>query len=96
MRRASSSSPLASSKCTGVRGRRKRDESARESLKDRKRRVLERVVGEVVDDEAIAVVPLNVDGVRLVPRRVAQSSREQHLRPKTAEGALTKRLSLNT
>lgn len=72
MRWACSSSSVASSKWTGVRGRRKREELARESLKERKRRVRERVVGVGVDDEAIAVVTLNVDGIRLLPRRVAQ------------------------
>ena len=37
-----------------MRERRSRDEPARESLKERKSRVRERVVGVVVDDEAIA------------------------------------------
>ena len=50
-----SSSPVASSYCGETRGRRKRDELARESLNERKSRVRERVVGVVVDDEAIAV-----------------------------------------
>ena len=65
IKRSCSSSPVVSSMSTGARARLKRDELARESRKDRKSRVLERVVGEV-DDEAIAVVTLNVDGIRLI------------------------------
>ena len=49
-----SSSPVASSYWCDMRERRKRDELARESLNERKSSVRERVVGVVVDDEAIA------------------------------------------
>ena len=78
MRRSCSSSPPgASSKWTGVRGRRKRDEPARESRKDRKRRVRERVVGGAeVDDEAIVGRRASQRGLPCsLPRRPAQLSR---------------------